>query len=50
MSEKKWELLKVFLKENGIEYILEPVSIFKGVTQCEIVLPLVAFGGVEDDR
>ena len=48
MSEKKWELLKAFLKENGIGYELEPVSIFKGVTQCEIVLPLVVFGGAED--
>ena len=48
MNEKQWELLKAFLKENGFEYELEPVSIFKGVTQCEIVLPLVVFGGAED--
>lgn len=43
MNKKQWELLKAFLEENGIEYELEPVSIFKGV----IVLPLVVFGGAE---
>lgn len=48
MNKKQWELLKAFLKENGIEYKLEPMSIFKGITQCEIVLPLVVFGGAED--
>lgn len=49
MNEKQWEMLRAFLKENGIEYRLEPVFIFKGVTQCEIILPLVAFGGAEND-
>ena len=49
MNKKQWELLKAFLKENGFKYELEPVSIFKGVTQCEIILPLVVFGGAEDD-
>lgn len=50
MNKKQWEPLKAFLKENGIEYELKPVSIFKGVTQWEIVLPLVVFGGTEDDH
>ena len=49
MNEKQWELLKEFLKENGIEYGLEPIFIFKGVRQCEIVLPLVVFEGAKDD-
>lgn len=48
MTEKEWRNLEKFLKESGIDYQLRPVSIFRGVTCYEILLPLVESGAVND--
>lgn len=48
MNRKQWEKLKAFLEENGIEYELKCVFMYKGISQYQVYLPTVQFGGAED--